>query len=532
MIRISNVRLRVNYNDFDLKIISAKKLNITADKIKEASLFRRSVDARKKTQVHFIAAIDVALTVDEHSIVQKCNDRQICIAPEFSYALPKEKRLPKFPVVVGAGPAGLFAALTLAQCGACPILIERGCDVDRREHDVRSFWKSGKLNVNSNIQFGEGGAGAFSDGKLNTGTKDKRSRHVLNTFVSHGAPKEILFDARPHIGTDNLPSTIKSIRREIISLGGKVMFETALTGLITKDNQLCGIQVTKNGVTNKIETGQLILAIGHSARDTFEYLESKQIPMMQKAFSVGARIEHLQQMVNNAQYGDFSGKGHLGSADYKLAVHLKDGTGVYTFCMCPGGTVVAAASEENLLCTNGMSTFERGNTNANSALLVSVTPKQFGSEEVLAGMYFQRELEKQAYILGGGGYHAPVQRVEDFLKNRKSKALGEVIPSYTAGYTLSDLHKCLPVHISTAMAQGIVQMDRKLKGFAHPDAVLTAVETKSSSPVRILRSEAFESVKIKGLYPCGEGAGYAGGIISAAVDGIKCAEAMIHNCNV
>lgn len=529
MIRISGIKLYLDYKNHVLVNIAAKKLGIKQEDIKQVQFFRRSVDARKKEDVHFIATLDITLApgVDEDAILRKCQSNTVTLAPSFMYSAPSPKHPPVNPVVVGAGPAGLFAALILAQAGANPIVIERGKHVDQRQKDIESFWQTGKLNVNSNVQFGEGGAGTFSDGKLNTGTKDVRARKVLLEFVNAGAPREILYNAKPHIGTDLLPNVIKSIRKEILSLGGKFLFETTVTGLSTKDNALKGIELTDKNGTRTLETPHVIFAIGHSARDTFELLKEKKVPMEQKAFSIGARIEHLQSSIDFAQYGKSAGRGKLGAADYKLAVHLPNGRGVYTFCMCPGGTVVAAASEEGLLCTNGMSTFARDKKNANSALLVSVTPKDFKSEDVLAGIALQRDIERKAFLAGGGNYKAPVQKVDDFLKKRRTTSLGTVLPSYTAGHTYSDLHSCLPPFITDAMKQGILQMDNRLKGFANGNAVLTGVETRSSSPVRILRNEQFESVSVRGLYPCGEGAGYAGGIVSAAVDGIKCAEALL-----
>ena len=434
------------------------------------------------------------------------------------------------PLVVGAGPAGLFAALILAQSGAKPVLIERGRDVDRRTEDVNSFWQSGRLDTSSNVQFGEGGAGTFSDGKLNTGTKDNRQRKVLNEFVAHGAPDEILYNAKPHIGTDKLKATVKGIREEIISLGGTVIFECKLADINVHNGQVVAAVVEKSGGREVIETDSIILAIGHSARDTFEMLYDRQIPIEAKPFSVGARIEHLREKIDCAQYGSFAGNKRLGAANYKMNVHLENGRGVYTFCMCPGGKVVNASSEKGGLVTNGMSEFARDCINSNSALLVGVNPDDFEGDNPLRGMYFQRQLEQNAFKLGGENYNAPVQRVDDFINGRKSTSLGEVLPSICPKYTLSNISDIYPEFISEAMKQGIAAMGRKLKGFDDGDAVLTAVESRSSSPIRILRNfETLESIAIKGLYPCGEGAGYAGGIISAAVDGIKCAEMIIRN---
>lgn len=525
MIRINNVHIPLDYSDETISKKAAKELRIDKNAIKSASIFRRSVDARKKDSIYFLCSIDVELNINENSLLKKCKNA-VKVTP-YKYEI-KEWKSGASPVVVGMGPAGLFAALILAQSGAKPILIERGRDVDSRHDDVQKFWLTGKLDTSSNVQFGEGGAGTFSDGKLNTGTKDVRQRKVLEEFVKHGAPNEILYNAKPHIGTDNLKITVKNIREEIISLGGTVLFETKLTGFNTKDGEITGAVVEKQGKNDVIETDNIILAIGHSARDTFEMLFDKGIPIEAKSFSVGARIEHLRKKIDCSQYGKFAGNKNLGAASYKLNTHLPNGRGVYTFCMCPGGKVVNASSEENMLVTNGMSEFARDEINSNSALLVGVSPDDFNSGSPLAGMYFQRELEKKAYMLGGGNYNAPVQRVEDFINNTKSNHIGEVKPSICPDYELSNLNTILPEFFSESMKQGIKDMGRKLSGFDDGDAVLTGLETRSSSPIRILRNnETLESIKLKGLYPCGEGAGYAGGIISAAVDGIKCAEEII-----
>ena len=529
MIRINDISLPLDYNETTIKKAAAKKLKINISEIKYASLYKRSVDARKKNNVHFQATVDVKLGGKEQYIADKINSATI--VEEYRYNLPVSKPLTQRPVVVGSGPCGLFAALILAQAGQQPILIERGRDVDSRTADVNKFWTDGTLDTASNVQFGEGGAGTFSDGKLTTGTKDSRTRKVLEEFVENGAPQEILYLAKPHIGTDKLKITVKNIRNKIISLGGEVLFETKLVGFKTKDDCIIGIETEHNGTKQTIPTDNVILAIGHSARDTFEMLVDSGIKMEQKAFSMGARIEHLQENINKQQYGQFWNSTYLSAADYKLAVHLKSGRGVYTFCMCPGGSVVAAASEENRLVTNGMSEFARDKTNANSALLVGINPDDFGSEDILAGVELQRKLEHQAFETGGGNYHAPVQRVCDFMQKQKSNSIGSVIPSYKPGYQLTSLDLCLPDYITDSMREGIILMDKRMNGFADGDAVLTAVESRSSSPVRILRNENMQSVSLKGLYPCGEGAGFAGGIISAAVDGIKAAE-MILNLTV
>ena len=524
MIRINNIRLPLNFDDKTVRRAVCRELRLDDSAVKSAVIFRRSVDARKKDDVHFLCTIDAKLNTNEDKVLRR--------AKNAAKALPYRYDVPKWnggasPVIVGFGPAGMFAALVLAQSGAKPIVIERGKDVDSRTADVQSFWSGGILNTESNVQFGEGGAGTFSDGKLNTGTKDSRQRKVLEEFVLHGAPDDILINAKPHIGTDKLKDTVKNIREEIIKLGGRVLFGTKLTGLEIKDNKICSTLYERNGEKGRIDTDSVILAIGHSARDTFEMLDSMALPLEAKPFSVGARIEHLREKTDRAQYGKFAGNKRLGAAYYKMNVRTADGRGAYTFCMCPGGVVVNASSEDGRLCTNGMSEFARDGVNSNAALLVGVAPEDFKSSSPLAGVEFQRDLEQKAFETGGG-FNAPVQRVEDFLNNRKSAFLGEVKPSIAPGYSLSNLNDILPEAVSGGMKQAIASMGKRLSGFDDGDAVLTGPETRSSSPVRILRNaETLQSISVAGLYPCGEGAGYAGGIISAAVDGIKCAEQII-----
>lgn len=525
MIRINGISLPLDYEEEDLTKYAAESLKINRSNIERVSLNKRSIDARKKNNIRFNASLNVFVKGNENSIIRKCSGATV--VEEYKYILPTRKIIDKPPIIIGSGPCGLFAALILAQAGQKSIVLERGRDVDNRSSDVNRFRSVGELDTTSNIQFGEGGAGTFSDGKLNTGTKDGRIRKILEEFVNHGAPEDILYLAKPHIGTDRLRTAIKNIREKIISLGGTVMFETRVTDIESRNGKITAVIAEQNGNKIKLYSDNVILAVGHSARDTFEMLVGNKIKMEQKPFSIGVRIEHLQENINKAQYGDYYKNIHLPAADYKLAVHLESGRGVYTFCMCPGGYVVAAASEKGRLVTNGMSEYARDGINANSAVLVGINPKDFGSEEILAGVAVQRRLEESAFSLGGENYSAPVQRVCDFLNKVPSSAVGSVIPSYKPGYTLTNLNECLPEFITDSLREGLLILDRKLKGFADGDAVLTAVESRSSSPVRILRNEKMQSVSMEGLYPCGEGAGYAGGIMSAAVDGIKAAEMIL-----
>lgn len=529
MIRINNVKLKLNYSDADIRKAVTKELRVDENCIKCVSLFRRSIDARHKNDVHFIATLDVETSISESKVLSKAKSKNAVSVEKYHYEIPFKKNLNSRPVVVGFGPAGMFCALILSQAGQRPIVIERGDKVDVRTQKVNNFWTNAVLDTSSNVQFGEGGAGTFSDGKLNTGTKDSRSRNVLNEFVAHGAPEEILYNAKPHIGTDKLRETVKNIREDIIALGGEVRFNAKLTGLNYADGKIKSVVIEHNNCEEIIETDNVVLAIGHSARDTFDMLKNTNIFMEQKPFAIGARIEHLQENINKAQYGNFANSPYIGAADYKMNIRSANGRGVFTFCMCPGGFVVASQSEENTIVTNGMSNFDRANVNSNAALLVNVNPNDFGSDDVLAGVEFQRQIERKAFLCGGSSYKAPIQRVGDFIKHIGSTRLGEVIPTYKPGVEFAQLDEYLPQYITDSMREGIIAMDRKLHGFAHPDAVLTGPETRSSSPVKITRDDTMQSVTLKGLYPCGEGAGYAGGIISAAVDGIKCAEQILIN---
>ena len=530
MIRVNNIKANLDVDMNGLKEIIAMRTGLAPQNIKSIRIAKKSVDARNKTNVCFVYCFDIEVDGNEAEIY----DTLIKTDCE---RLPNEKQSPVFsprltpklrPIVVGTGPAGMFAGLALAELGLAPILLERGKEVSLRKQDIAKFWQTGQLNTSSNVQFGEGGAGTFSDGKLMTGIKKTPfMRKVMEELVAAGAPEEILYLAKPHIGTDKLIQVVQNIRKKIISLGGEYRFEHQLTDLIVKNNQIQAVKVKKaNGEIEEISADCVILALGHSARDTFQMLYDRGLLIDQKPFSVGVRIEHTQQMINESQYGRYANHPALGAADYKLAVHYPDGRSAYTFCMCPGGQVVAAASEEGGVVTNGMSEFARDKENANAALLVGIAPEDFGGKHPLQGMYFQQQLEHKAFELGGKNYHAPAQLVGDFLRGKASTSLGSVKPTYTPGVILTDLGKLFPEYITATLAKALVDMDKRIHGFAKNDAVMTGVETRSSSPIRMYRDENFES-NIKGLYPCGEGAGYAGGIVSSAVDGLKvcCLEA-------
>ena len=527
MLRLDNLSMPLSWDMTLLTEAVLRKLRVPADQLISVTLAKKSVDARDKGDVHFVLSVDVKLKNEDVWLKRMKPGTANRVNPPAAPALEK----PAFarpPVVVGAGPAGLFAALTLAQAGANPFLVERGQPVDRRTQDVAAMQADGVLDPDSNVQFGEGGAGAFSDGKLTTGTKSPYIRHVLNTFVRHGAPEEILYLSKPHIGTDRLKGVVAGIREEIRTLGGMVLFGTKVTGLIVRGSHVEGVKILRNGEEQELLTDSVLLAIGHSARDTMQSLFHQGVVMVQKPFAMGVRIEHPQELISKAQYGKSWQHPALGAADYKLAVHTPDKRGCYTFCMCPGGEVIAAASQMGGLCVNGMSYHARDGRNANAALLVGVNPEDFGDDHPLSGFVLQRSIEQAAYRLGGSDYHAPVQRVEDLLAGRATKALGDVIPTYQPGVTPADLRECLPGFLIEDLKFGIRGMDRQLHGFAHPDAVLTGVETRSSSPVRLNRDRVTCMAEgLDGLFPVGEGAGYAGGIMSAAVDGIVCALAAI-----
>lgn len=522
MIEIKNMRIAVTDGENKIKTSVAKKLRISEEEIGEIRFLRKSVDARKKNDVFYSCNLLIKIKGNENIAVKRCEGASIYV-PNKPYVIQKaSKKAKKRPVVLGAGPAGLFATLTLARSGLAPILCERGADADERLRAIDRFFKSGVLDRKSNVQFGEGGAGTFSDGKLTTNIKDPRCGYVLENFVSFGAPQEILYLAKPHLGTDNLCDIVKNIRREIIACGGEVRFHSQITDIFTENGVLCGVEV--NG-KERIDCDKLVLASGHSARDVFEMMKRHGVKMERKPFSVGVRVEHRQEDISKSQYGEFYK--FLPPADYKLSCHLPSGRGVYTFCMCPGGQVVAASSEEDLLVVNGMSNFARNGENANSALLCDVTPDDFQTDDILSGIDFQQEYERRAFIAGGGNYSAPAQKMGDFLSGKASEKGGKIKPTYPLGVKWCDLKDVLPDFCYRSLKEAIPLFDRKLHGFADEDAVLTGVETRSSSPVRILRDTESFQASVKGIYPCGEGAGYAGGITSAAVDGIRVAEKII-----
>jgi uncharacterized protein len=531
-IRIDEIDLNLEESESVLPERIAKILGLPRDEIIDYLVVKRAVDSRDKKKILFVYSVDVTLSDPEKSFPEillrnkeKVLRHRLRLQPPYTYEIKEvsfDENRPR-PVIIGTGPSGLFAGLLLAKSGLKPILIEQGKNVEERIKDVNRFFTTGELNTKSNIQFGEGGAGTFSDGKLHTVVNNPRKKLIFEELIEAGASAEICIDAQPHIGTDKLRKIVKNIRQKIIDLGGEVRFETCLTDIEIKDEKIVAVVFNEN---EKIIVEDLILAIGHSARDTYQMLYDNKLEMQAKPFSMGVRIEHTAEMINRAQYGDFHKNPKLPTARYRLVSHSKKNRSVYSFCMCPGGTVVPAASEEGRLVTNGMSEKAQDGRNSNSALLVNVLPTDFESEHPLAGIKFQRHWEEKAYKAGGGHYKAPTQLVGDFLENKPSVRLKNVSPTYAPGVTMTTLNDCLPDYIVDSLREALPILNRKIKGFASPEAVLIGVESRSSAPVKIVRDENFQS-NIKGIYPAGEGAGYAGGIISSAIDGLKVAEAII-----
>ena len=524
MILIRDLKLPVDAPEEALRALAARRLRVSGEEVASLRLYKRSLDARRKPELFWVCSVLVSLRGDEEKAVRRAKDARVSLYEEAPYALPRVAPPEKRPVVVGFGPAGIFAALAMAMAGARPIVLERGQDALTRRAAVEAFRAGGALDPENNVQFGEGGAGTFSDGKLNTGTHDRRIRFVLEQFAAHGAPESVLYDAKPHVGTDVLVDVVRNLRETIVSLGGEVRFGSRMERLVLEDGRLTGLEVAAGAERYVLPCDRAILALGHSARDTFAALYAQGLAMEPKPFAMGVRIEHKQAAIDLAQYG--RARGTLPAADYALNVHLPDAASAFTFCMCPGGEVIAAASEAGGVVTNGMSLSARAGENANAALLVTLRPEDFPGTDVFAGLRWQREIERACYAYGGGDYRAPAQLVGDFLASRPSDGPGAVRPSYRPGVVWGDLHAVLPERITGVLERAIPALGKRLAGFDAPDAVLTAPETRSSSPVRILRGETL-CAAIEGLYPCGEGAGYAGGITSAAVDGLRCAEALL-----
>ena len=548
MIEIANIKASLKQGSTEESCLKACKreatrlLDIRPQDIARIALHRKSIDARKKSNVHFILSARIVLSdrAQELACVETLDEsarKNIHLIdsdePHFPQPGAIGHRPAARPVVVGAGCAGLFAALTLAHAGLEPLLIERGADATRRTRDVEHFNRTGDLNESSNIQFGLGGAGTFSDGKLTTGTKNPLHRLILQTFVEAGAPREILWDAKPHIGSDILPAVVTDIVTQIEGLGGEVRFNTQMVDIArTTTDAISSITVSgtdAGGIKREetIATSQLILACGHSARDVFALLSQRGFSLQRKTFAMGVRIEHLQCDIDRAQYGSAAGHPALGAAPYKLVAHTKNGRSLFSFCMCPGGQVVAATSEAHSVVTNGASLHARDGVNANAALLVNINPQDLPGDDPLAGIDLQRSCERRAFEIGGGAYRAPAQLVGDFMAHRPSTGATTVAPTYPRGVTWTEIDPCLPAHVAETLRLGIPALGRKLRGYDHPDAVLTAIESRSSSPVTIVRDSSCHALGAEGLYPCGEGAGYAGGIMSAATDGIRCAQALI-----
>lgn len=532
MIQVSQIKLPIAHEEVDLKNAIEKALKIKGDF--EYKIVKKSLDARKKEDLKYIYS--VAVTVEEEEkVLKRAKNKNAVIASEVTYQFPKHgtQTMKHRPVVVGAGPAGLFCAWMLAREGYRPLVLERGKDVEERVKTIEHYWNTKELDPECNVQFGEGGAGTFSDGKLNTGVKDKwgRNKEVLKTFVQYGAPEEILYWNKPHIGTDLLRDVIKNMRNDICAMGGEVRFSSKVTDIRVKpleeatEQKISSIEAICVNEEEWIPCETLVIAVGHSARDTFSMLYDKQLFMTKKAFAIGLRAEHPREMINRSQYGESYDEKYLPTADYKLVHHAKNGRSVYSFCMCPGGFVVNSSSEQGRIVVNGMSNYKRDAKNSNTAIVVNVTPEDFMDDSPLAGVAFQRKWEELAYLAGGSDGSVPIQLFKDFEKNQVTTELGQVEPSLKGQYAFANLRDCLPTYVADAIIEGIHEFEHKIKGYSRGDSILTGVETRTSSPLRMERDEDFLS-NIKGLYPCGEGAGYAGGITSAGIDGIKVAEAI------
>ena len=531
MLRLTQLKLPLDYNDASLKAAIIDRLGIAPEELLSVTIFRRGYDARKRSNIFFIFTLDVELQ-DEAAVLKRLQasgkSADLGITPDTTYQFVTHApaNLSSRPIIIGTGPCGLLAGLVLAQMGFKPIILERGKAVRERTKDTWKLWRAGVLDPESNVQFGEGGAGTFSDGKLWSQIKDPQhlGRKVLEEFVKSGAPEEILYVSKPHIGTFRLVKMVEAMRATITELGGEIRFNSRVDRINIENGQVRGVELASG---EHIAAEHVVLAIGHSARDTFQMLHAQGVYIEAKPFSIGFRIEHPQALIDHARFGSFAGNEMLGAADYKLVHHCANGRSAYSFCMCPGGQVVAATSEAGRVVTNGMSQYSRAERNANAALVVGVEPEDFPGDyktNPLAGIDFQRHWESMAYQAGGSTYQAPAQRVGDFLAGRPSTALGEVDPSYQPGVFMTDLGSCVPPYVVAALREAIPAFDKQIKGFAMADAILTAVETRTSSPIRITRNAECQSLNTRGLYPAGEGAGYAGGILSAAVDGIKVAE--------
>jgi len=528
MLRITEFKLPLDHADDELRPALLQRLAIGSDELLDFTLFKRSYDARKKsTELQLIYTIDFQVRDEPALLKRLSHDKHIGPAPDVSYKMVGQAPadLSERPLVVGFGPCGIFAGLLLAQMGFKPIILERGTEVRQRTKDTWGLWRKNVLNPESNVQFGEGGAGTFSDGKLYSQIKDPKfiGRKVLHEFVKAGAPDEILYVSKPHIGTFRLTGVVENMRHQIVALGGEVRFQQRVTDVLIEDGQMQGV-VLDSG--ERIDSRHVILALGHSARDTFRMLHGRGVYMEAKPFSVGFRIEHPQGLIDRARLGKYAGHPKLGAADYKLVHHASNGRSVYSFCMCPGGTVVAATSEPNRVVTNGMSQYSRNERNANSGIVVGITPEEDYPGSPLAGIELQERLESHAYLMGGETYEAPAQLVGDFIAGKASTALGQVEPSYKPGVKLTDLADALPAFAIEAIREALPAFEKQIKGFSQHDAILTGIETRTSSPLRITRGEDLQSLNVKGLFPAGEGAGYAGGILSAGVDGIRIAEAL------